>query len=97
MGVLPTHVCLVPEEARRGHQLNPLELELDGCELPYGCWERNQRPLEEQPVLPEAEPSLQPFLSLSFSVLPDAMCPVSLERSLQIMGARCLANDQLLR
>ena len=48
-------------------------------------------------MLPKAEPSLQPLLSLSFSVLPDAMCPVSLERSLQIIGAYCLVNDQLLR
>ena len=23
----------------------------DGCELPYGCWELNLGPLEEQPVL----------------------------------------------
>ncbi|XP_052046945.1 exportin-7 isoform X2 [Apodemus sylvaticus] len=30
-----------------------------GCELPYGCWELNRGPPEEQPVLLNAEPSLQ--------------------------------------
>ena len=32
----------------------------DSCELPYGCWELNSGPLEEQPVLLTTEPSLQP-------------------------------------
>ncbi|EDL23115.1 mCG145372, partial [Mus musculus] len=31
----------------------------DGCEPPCGCWELNSGPLEEQPVLLTAEPSLQ--------------------------------------
>lgn len=30
-----------------------------GHELPCGCWERNPGSLEEQPVLPTAELSLQ--------------------------------------
>lgn len=34
----------------------------DGCEPPQGCWELNSRPLEEQPVLLTAEPSLQLLL-----------------------------------
>ena len=29
------------------------------CELPCGCWELNPGPLEDQPVLSIAEPSLQ--------------------------------------
>jgi hypothetical protein len=33
---------------------------IDNCELPCGCWELNPGPLEEQPVLSTAEPSLQP-------------------------------------
>ena len=33
---------------------------IDGCEPPYGCWELNSGPLEEQPVPLPAEPSLQP-------------------------------------
>jgi hypothetical protein len=45
------HTC-VPEEGTRAIT--------DGCELPYGCWELNSGPLEEQPVLLTAEPSLQP-------------------------------------
>jgi hypothetical protein len=30
----------------------------DGCEPQCGCWELNSGPLEEQPVLLTAEPSL---------------------------------------
>jgi hypothetical protein len=39
----------------------------DGCEPPCGCWDLNSGPLEEQPVLLTAEPSLaqlKPFLFL---------------------------------
>ena len=36
---------------------NPLEL-LDGCEMPCGCLELNQGPLEEKPVLLTTEPFL---------------------------------------
>ena len=32
----------------------------DGCEPPYGCWELNLGPLEEQPVFLTAMSSLQP-------------------------------------
>jgi hypothetical protein len=39
----------------------------DSCELPCGCWELYLGPLEEQPVLLTAEPSLQaPRILLSF-------------------------------
>lgn len=31
----------------------------DSCELSCGCWELNLKPLEEQPELVIAEPSLQ--------------------------------------
>ena len=31
-----------------------------GCEPPHGCWELNSGPLEEQPVLLTAKPSLPP-------------------------------------
>ena len=33
----------------------------DGCEPPRSCWELNSEPLEEQPVLLSAEPSLWPL------------------------------------
>ena len=33
---------------------------IDGCEPPYGCWELNPSPQEEQPVLLDTEPSHQP-------------------------------------
>jgi hypothetical protein len=39
----------------------------DGCEPPYGCWELNSGPVEEQSVLLTSEPSLQ--LSKTFSLL----------------------------
>jgi hypothetical protein len=45
----------------------------DGCELPGGCWQSNPGPLQEQPVLVTAEPSLQllPWLlkTRSYSIL----------------------------
>ena len=41
------------------------ELDTDSCELPCGCWESNQGPLEEQPSLVTTEPPLQsPLLCL---------------------------------
>jgi hypothetical protein len=33
---------------------------IDRCESPCKCWELNQDPLEELPVLLTSEPSLQP-------------------------------------
>ena len=42
------------------------------CEPPCACWESNLGPVEEQPVLLTAEPSLQPLpslLSLGFAAL----------------------------
>ena len=42
------------------HQRRGLDPIPDGCEPPCGCWELNSGPLEEQPVLLTAEPSLQP-------------------------------------
>ena len=33
---------------------------ITGCEPPYGCWELNSKPLEEQAMLLTTEPSLQP-------------------------------------
>ena len=32
---------------------------IDGCEPPWGCWELNSVPVEEQLVLLTTEPSLQ--------------------------------------
>ena len=39
---------------------DPLKLFTDSCELPYGCWDLNPDPLEEQSVLLTTKPSLQP-------------------------------------
>ena len=38
----------------------------DGYKPPCGCWELNSGPLEEQPVLFTAEPSLQPNAVIIF-------------------------------
>ena len=61
LSVLPTYVfvycvCLVPIEARRGHQVPPNWIYGGGCQSPCRCWELNMGPLEKQPV-PTAEPS----------------------------------------
>jgi hypothetical protein len=42
------------------HQKRASDPIIDGCKPPCGCWELNSGPLEEQPVLLTAEPSLQP-------------------------------------
>jgi len=42
------------------HQKRASDPITDGCEPPCGCWDLNSGPLEEQPVLLTAEPSLQP-------------------------------------
>jgi hypothetical protein len=47
---------------------------IDGYEPPYGCWELNSEPLEEQPVLLTSKPSLQPLNALRV-----ALSMVSLE------------------
>ena len=36
---------------------------IDGRKPPYGFWELDSEPLEEQPVLLTAEPSLQPLIN----------------------------------
>lgn len=59
MHVCVSCVCLVPVEARRG-QLDLLELELQMVEPP------TPSPVEEQPVLLSAEPSIQSLVSLIF-------------------------------
>jgi hypothetical protein len=38
---------------------HPKEGTTDGCELPYGGWELNSWPLEEEPVLLTVQLSLQ--------------------------------------
>jgi hypothetical protein len=46
---------------RPGEGIRPAGTVVTGnCELPFGCWELNSGPLEEQPVLLTTEPSFQP-------------------------------------
>lgn len=46
------HVCALPLEGRRGHQITGTGI-ADGCKVPRGCWELNPGPLQRQPVLLE--------------------------------------------
>jgi hypothetical protein len=43
------------------HQKRTSDPITDGCEPPYGCWELNSGPLEEQSMLLTTGPSLQPL------------------------------------
>jgi hypothetical protein len=55
------------------HQKRAMDPITDGCEPPCGCWDLNSGPLEEQPVLLAAEPSLQSrifwFLKLNINLV----------------------------
>lgn len=52
MVVLPTSLSVYNMHAwHRKRTLDPLELVIDGCQIPHGCWELKQSPLEEQPVI----------------------------------------------
>ena len=52
------HVCLNEGVG------SPRPKVIGSCDLPYGCWELNPDPLEEQPVLLTAETSLQSLFNL---------------------------------
>lgn len=63
VGVLPVCLCSsgMPDAHRgRERSLDPLELEFRGCEAPWGCWEPNPCPLEEQLILMD-----RPFLRMA--------------------------------
>jgi hypothetical protein len=47
-----------------GYTQRAPDLIADGCEPPYGCWDLNSGPSEEQSVLLTAEQSLQPLFFL---------------------------------
>lgn len=68
MGVCCTYVCVSCVcSALRGQTRTsgPLELELQCCELPHGCWELSLDPLEAASAL-ATEPSLPPPLHTCF-------------------------------
>ena len=48
----------------------------DSCELPYGCWELNSGPLEEQPVLLIIELFLQPLRENFLSCIATGKVPM---------------------
>ena len=55
------HVCLCAMCVLVLVEASSLRTEVtDGCDPPCGCWVLNPDPLEEQPVLLTAGPSLQP-------------------------------------
>ena len=53
-----TCIC-TPEEVMNMAILSYNTTVIVGLEPPYGCWELNSRPFEEQPVLLNTEPSFQ--------------------------------------
>jgi hypothetical protein len=53
-------ICKYTEAVFRHPRRRALDLIMDGCEPPCGCWDLNSGPSEEQSVLPTAEPLLQP-------------------------------------
>jgi hypothetical protein len=57
MGILPASICM-----SLGTRVT------DSHELPRGCWEVNPGSLEEHPVLPTAEPPLQPPLNFKVAI-----------------------------
>lgn len=67
------HICLCilyglgTHRGEKKKVVDLLEVQLhDYSELPYGYLELNLGPLEEQPLVLSAEPSLQPFLAFCF-------------------------------
>lgn len=52
------HAGFFPQRPQEGVQFFGTGI-IDSREPPYGCWERNWSPLQEQRVLSIAEPSLQ--------------------------------------
>ena len=61
----------------------------DGCESPYGCWDLNSGPQEEQPVLLTIEPSLQPIECI-LTLLSTRLFPNWSQRSLCLWGVSIL-------
>ena len=70
------HICEVPSEVRGGARA-PGARATEGCELPFGCWEQNPGPLQEQKVDLRTEPSLKPEHGLLFCLF----CSLSLSGS----------------
>lgn len=79
MGVLPVctpHACSTNRYQKRA-SAPPGTRVTDNYEPPWGCWELNLRPLEEQPVSALnhcTEPPLQPHLYLDFFFLIPQNC-----------------------
>ena len=59
------HVYSVLPVCMPAGQKRAPDLTIDGCEPPYGCWELNSGPLEEQSVFWTTEPSLQSSRAIS--------------------------------
>jgi hypothetical protein len=79
------YACMTEKSIR---QKRELDLIIDGCEPPHGCWELNSGPLDEQPVLLTTEPSLQPkqlvLETAKPSLQPNRNPPVSASEVLEL-------------
>ena len=69
----------------------------DDCELSCGCWELNSGPLEEQPVLLTAEPSLQTlgFLKAFVAPVPPSLNHVDLWRIPKLQTTLGISNRKV--
>jgi hypothetical protein len=56
---MPVLTCASGAVRDQKRTFSSLKLVSESCKPPYRCWEPNLGPLEEQPVLLTAKPSLQ--------------------------------------
>jgi hypothetical protein len=70
--IYSTHVSTL--SCLQTHQKRASDHITDGCESPWGCWELNSGPLEEQSVSLTAEPSVQPVKWILKSTLESQLC-----------------------
>lgn len=57
--------------ACRGQKRASDLLKLDGCELPFGCWELNSRPVREHQLLLTAEQVFNPGANFKLNIIED--------------------------
>lgn len=69
-------VCVPGTHKGQKSMSEPMELELDGCELPCECWKLNL--LEEHPVLLTTEPPLHPLLTLLIDIKKKKTCTIQI-------------------
>ena len=70
---------------------------MDGCEPPCVCSDLNSGPLEDQPLLPTTEPSLQPFIPIfKYTSVTQNYDFSSLSWFLKVKGDKIVSKDFIL-